>query len=170
MRYVPAKEKMAWHQKAMEASEKGDLSSQIELWLKKKENDRLVSRLRMATDEELEDLSHYRTEPLARKLERSHPDISARVYRALCMRIVNAGKSKYYDAALDNIEHAKKCYAKAGLYADWQALVADVRERHFRKRGFMPWFEEIVSGVSKHVEPPFLERAKASWPRKPEGR
>jgi hypothetical protein len=31
MRYVPAKEKMAWHQKAMEASEKGDLSSYIEL-------------------------------------------------------------------------------------------------------------------------------------------
>ena len=33
MRYVPAKEKMAWHQKAMQASERGDLSSQIELYL-----------------------------------------------------------------------------------------------------------------------------------------
>lgn len=166
MRYAPVKEKMAWHQKAMEASEKGDLSSQIELWIEKKENDRLVSRLRRATDEELENLSHYRTEPLAHKLERSHPDISARVYRALCMRIVNAGKSKYYDAALDNIEHAKKCYAKAGLNADWQALVSDVRERHFRKKGFMAGFEDIVAGAPKHVEPPFLERAKARWPRK----
>ncbi len=36
MRYVPVKEKKAWHQEAMEASEKGDLSSQIELWLEKK--------------------------------------------------------------------------------------------------------------------------------------
>jgi hypothetical protein len=168
MRYVPAKEKMAWHQKAMEASEKGDLSSQIELWLEKKENDRLISRLRRAADEELEDLSHYRTEPLAHKLERTHPDISARVYRALCMRIVNAGKSKYYDAALDNIEHAKKCYAKAGLNADWQAVVADVRERHFRKKGFMAGFEDIVSGASTYVEPSFLERAKARRPRKSE--
>jgi len=166
MRYVPAKEKMAWRQKAMAASEKGDLSSLIELWIKNKEHDRLVSRLRRATDEELEDLSHYRTEPLARKLERSHPDISARVYRALCMRIVNAGKSKYYDAALDHIEHAKKCYAKAGLNAGWQAVVADVRERHFRKKGFMTGFEDIVAGAPKHVEPPFLERAKARWPRK----
>jgi uncharacterized Zn finger protein len=166
MRYVPAKEKMVWHQKAMAASEKGDLSSQIELWLEKKESDRLLSRLRRATDEELEDLSHYRTEPLAHKLERSHPDISARVYRALCMRIVNAGKSKYYDAALDNIDHAKKCYAKAGLDADWQAVVADVRKRHFRKKGFMAGFEDIVSGAPKHVEPPFLERAKSRWPRK----
>ncbi len=170
MRYVPAKEKKAWHQKAMETSEKGDLSSQIELWLEKKEGDRLVSRLRRATDEELEDLSHYRTEPLARKLERSQPDIAARVYRALCMRIVNAGKSKYYDAALENIEHAKKCYTKAGLDAEWEAVVADVRERHFRKKGFMAGFEAIVSGAPKRVEPPFLERAKARWPRKLEGR
>jgi tetratricopeptide (TPR) repeat protein len=170
MRYVPGKEKMVWHQRAMETSETGDLSSQIELWLEKKENDRLLSRLRRATDEELEDLSHYRTAPLARKLERAHPDISARVYRALCMRIVNAGKSKYYKAALDNFDRAKKCYAKAGLDADWNAVVTDVRERHFRKRGFMAGFEEIVSGAPKHVEPPFLERAKARWPRKSEGR
>ena len=166
MRYVPAKEKTAWRQRAMEASEKGDLSSQIELWLENKEIDRLVSRLRRSSDEELEDLSHYITEPLARKLERSHPDISARIYRALCMRIVNAGKSKYYDAALDNIEHAKKCYAKAGLTADWQAVAADVRKRHFRKKGFMAGFEDIVAGAPKHVEPPFLERARARWPRK----
>jgi hypothetical protein len=169
MRYVPAKEKTAWHQKAMEASEKGDLSSQIELWLKKKETDRLVSCLRRTADEALEKLSHYQTEPLARKLARSHPDISARVYRALCMRIVNAGKSRYYDAALDNIENAKKCYTKAGLDADWQALVADVRKRHSRKKKFMAGFEEIVSGAPKSVEPPFLERAKARWPKKTEG-
>ena len=42
---------------------------------KRKEIDPLVSRLRRAImDEELEDLSHYTTEPLARKLEHSHPD------------------------------------------------------------------------------------------------
>ncbi len=166
MCYVPAREKKAWHQKAMQASEKGSLTSQIELWLKKKEIDRLVSRLRKATGQELEDLSHYTAEPLARKLERTHPDISARVYCALCMRIINAGKSKYYDAALDNIERAKKCYAKAGLNADWQAVVADVRQRHFRKKGFMAGFEGIVSGAPKHVEPPFLEQAKARWLKK----
>ena len=150
----------------MQASEKGDLNSQTELWLKKKEIDRLVSRLRKAAGQELEDLSHYTAEPLAGKLERTHPDISARVYCALCMRIVNAGKSKYYDAALDNIERAKKCYDKAGLNADWQSVVADVRQRHFRKKGFMAGFEDIVSGAPKHVEPPFLEQAKARWLKK----
>ena len=70
----------------MQVSEKGILTSQIELWLKKKEIDRLVSRLRKATGQELEDLSHYTTEPLAGKLERTHPDISARVYCAYIAR------------------------------------------------------------------------------------
>ena len=86
------------------------------------------------------------------------------------MRIVNAGKSKYYDAALDHIEHAKKCYTKAGLNTNWQAVVADVRNRHFRKKGFMAGFEDIVAGAPKHVEPPFLERAKARWPRESKNR
>ena len=165
MRYVPVNERKAWHGKAMKRSEDGELSAQIALWLEKKETDRLVSRLRRAADEELEALSHYTTEPLARKLERAQPDIAARVYRALCMRIVNAGKSKYYDAALDNIAHAKKCYAKAGLEADWEAVISEVRERHFRKKGFMAGFEAIVSGTPGQLEPSFLKRAKARWPR-----
>ncbi|MFQ5740375.1 MAG: hypothetical protein ACE5JX_15310 [Acidobacteriota bacterium] len=165
MRYVPAKEEKAWHEKAMKASEKGDLSSQIELWLEKKEIGRLVTRLRKATDEELDNLSHYKTEPLARKLERSQADIAARLYRALCMRIVNAGKNKYSDAALNNIEHAKKCYAKAGLEDDWRAVVADVRERHYRKKGFMAGFEEIVSDAPRRVEPTFLNVRKRAGHR-----
>ena len=166
MRYVPVNEKKTWHQKAMEASEKGDLTSQIELWLKKKEMDRLVSRLRRATAKELEALGHSTTGPLAGKLKRDHPDVSARLYSAQCMRVINVGKSKYYDAALDNIERARKCYAKAGLNDDWRAVVADVRQRHFRKKGFMAGFEEIVTGAPRNVEPPFLERAKARWLKK----
>ena len=79
------------------------------------------------------------------------------------MRIVNAGKSKYYDAALDNLEHAKKCYMKSGLKTDWEALVDYVRERHYRKKGFMARFEQVVSG---YKEPTFLERAKRRRPRK----
>ena len=161
VRYVPAQEKTAWHNKAMEASEQGDLGSHIELCLEKKEINRLVSRLHRTTDDELEGLSHFTTGPLARKLHRSHPDVAARVYRALSLRIINAGKSKYYDTALENLKLAKKCYAKGGLDTDWEALVAQVRERHARKRGFMAGFEEIVAGKTKKAAPSFLERARA---------
>ena len=95
----------------------------------------------------------------------SHPDIAARLYRALCMRVVNAGKSKYYDAALDNIEHAKKCYAKARLETDWSVVVAEIRERHYRKKGFMVGFEAVVSDEPRRREPTFMERAKRRWPK-----
>jgi hypothetical protein len=67
------------------------------------EIDRLVVRLRTAPHQELESLSHYMIEPAAKKLARLHPDIAAKVYRALGMRILNAKKSKYYDAALSAI-------------------------------------------------------------------
>ena len=73
-------------------------------------------------------------------------------------------------ACHEKAEHAKKCYAKAGLTADWHAVVADVLKRHFRKTGFMAGFEDIVAGAPKHVEPPFLERAKARWPKKSDSR
>jgi hypothetical protein len=125
-----------------------------------------ISRLRRATDEELEGLGRYQCEPLARKLERAHPEISARLYRALCIRIVEAGKSKSYGAALSYIKEAKKCYAQAGLHADWQAVVGEIREKHFRKKGFMVGFERIVSGTPSYDEPSFLDRAKERWAKK----
>jgi hypothetical protein len=49
-------------------------------------------------------------------------------------------------------------------------VVADVRKRHFRKKGFMAGFEDIVSGAPKYVESSFLDRAKARWPRKSENK
>jgi hypothetical protein len=82
------------------------------------------------------------------------------------MRIVNAGKSKYYGAALDNLERAKKCHEKAGMGGDWEALVIDVRERHHRKRVFMAGFEGITSGIKRAPEPTFLERARKRWPKR----
>jgi tetratricopeptide (TPR) repeat protein len=166
MRHVSPKEKKSWHGKAMEAAEKSDLSSQIELWLELKELDRLASRLGRATNDELEGLSHYKSEPAARAFERSRPELAARLYRASAMRVVNAGKSKYYDAALANIERAKKCYTKADLHAEWEALAGDIRVRHRLKRGFITAFEQIASGNTRDKEPAFMERAKRRWPGK----
>jgi hypothetical protein len=43
---------------------------------------------------------------------------------------------------------------------------ADVAARvYHRKKGFMAAFEELVAGRAPRAEPPFLERAKARWPR-----
>jgi hypothetical protein len=163
MRFVAKAERAVWHAKAMDAAERADLGLLIELWLATREIERLIDRLRTATDGELEALSHYRTEPAARRLVKSHPDVAAKVYRALGMRILNARKNKYYDAALANFENAKRCYERSGLGPHWEALVADVRQAHHRKAGFMANFESLVAGHGPSDKPSFLERARSRW-------
>ena len=134
MRFVPKTERAGWHAKAMVAAERADLGSLIDLWLETREVERLARRLRMATDSEIEDLSHYRTEPAASRLAKSHPDVAGQgLHRALGMRILNAKKSKYYDAALSHFENAQRCYERSDLHHEWTALGADVRLAHHRR-------------------------------------
>lgn len=163
MRYVPKGENSAWHAKAMDTAAGADLQSLIELWLDTKE----IERLRQARDEELESISHYTTEPVAQKLAKTHPDVAAKLYRGLGIRILRAKKSKHYDAALSNFEYARECYERAGLGANWESLVREVRAAHYRKIGFMSGFEAVVAGDGPSAQPTFLERAKARWSRSP---
>ncbi len=95
MRFVAKAKRAEWHTKAMEAADRAELGPVIELWLETKEIERLTARLRAAKDAELERLSHHFTEPAAKRLAKPHPDVAARSYRALGMRILNAKKSKY---------------------------------------------------------------------------
>ncbi len=125
--------------------------------------DRLADLVHRASDQALEDLSHYTTEPVAKKLEKSHPDLAARLWRAQGLRIVNAKKSKYYDAALANFENAKRCFERSGLHEEWQKTVSRVRADHHRKSGFMDGFERLVEGVGPSDEPSFMEQAKARF-------
>jgi len=163
MKYVAKADRAAWHDKAMEAAQGADLHSRMELLLETRETERLAELVRQTTDGALEQVSHYATEPAAKKLERAHPDVAARLWRAQGMRIVNAGKSKYYDAALSNFERAKRCYEKAGLAAEWEVTVSRVRAEHRRKTGFVAGFEDVVAGSGPSDKPSFLERAKTRW-------
>lgn len=163
MKHVPKAERASWHEKAMQAAAASDLGSLIELFLGTKELDRLADHLRRRGNDALEELSHYTTEPAARSLEKAHPDVAARLWSAQGMRIVDAKKSKYYDAALSNFERARRCFERAGLADEWQRLVHKVQRDHFRKAGFMAGFEEIVAGSGPSRRPSFLQQAKARW-------
>ena len=163
MQYVPKAGRAAWHQKAMEATTDSDLASLIELLLETKELERLADLVGRTGNNALENLSHYSTEPAAKKLERIRPDIAARLWCAQGMRIVNAKKSKYYDAALSNFERGQRCFERAGLINQWQRIVKKVRFDHHRKVGFMVGFEEIVGGSGPSRRPSFLQRAKTRW-------
>lgn len=163
MKYVPKTERGGWHEKAIAAAMGTDLHSLIELLLETKELERLAEIVRRSTDEALAGVTHFATEPAAKTLEKTHPDIAARLWCAQGMRIVNAKKSKYYEAALSNFERARRCFEKAGLHADWQRIVEKMRSEHHRKTGFMSGFDEIVAGSGPTEKPSFLERAKTRW-------
>lgn len=168
MKFVPKAERATWHEKAIDAAKSADLHSVIELLLKTKEIDRLAELVRRRKDVALEQVSHHATEPAAKKLEKSHPDLAARLWRAQGMRIVNAKKSRYYEAALSNFERAVRCYQRTGLTNEWEKTVSQVRAEHHRKTGFISRFEALVAGSGPSDRPSFLERAKARWARRQE--
>jgi hypothetical protein len=163
MKFVPKAERSNWRERALGAARGSDLPSLIDLFVEAKETGGLADLVRSTNDEAIEQVSHYVTERAAKKLEKSHPFLAARLWRAQGMRIVNAKKSKYYDAALSNFERARHCYEKAAQTAEWEKTVSEVRARHHRKWGFISGFENVVNGSALRHEPRFLERAKARW-------
>jgi uncharacterized Zn finger protein len=163
MKFVPEAERTEWHEKAIAEAKTADLHSAIELLIATKEMDRLAALVHQASDQALEALSHYTIAPVAKKFEKERPDLAARLWRAQGLRIVNARKSKYYDAALRNFEGAKRSFERAGLQEEWQKTVNQVRSDHHRKIGFMDGFERLVEGMGPSDEPSFMEQAKARF-------
>jgi hypothetical protein len=163
LKYIPTNQHAEWYSRILVVIKTADLDSAITLLFKLKEIDILVGRLRETSNSSLETLGHYTNGQAAEKLSNNYPDVAAKIYRAMGMRIVNAKKSKYYHVAFSNFEQAKRYYEKAGLDTVWQATVAIIREKHHRKYSFMPGFEKIVVGQGPSTQPLFLERAKKRW-------
>ena len=82
MKLVPKAERTRWHEKAIEASKGADRRSRMELPLETGELERLADLVGRSKDSALEGLSHYATEPAAKKLEKTNPGIAARLWRA----------------------------------------------------------------------------------------
>lgn len=175
MEFVPEAERVAWHEKALDAATRGaaartaKLDSLAELLLEAGEFRRLAELVRQSTDATLEAMWYVTVEAAASALEEPYPDLAARLWRALGMAIVNTRKSRLYDSALFHFERAMRCYQKAGQGSEWETTVQGIRDQHRRKTGFMPGFEALVAGRGPSDRPSFLERARARWGRHPEG-
>jgi hypothetical protein len=163
MKFVPKTERTTWHEKALDAASGAALHSLLELFIATKETARLAELVRGSSDEALEKVSHYATEPAAKRLEKTHPEFAGRLWRAQGMRILDAKKSKYYDAALSNFECARDCYRRAGLAAEWEQTVRRICSLHYRKTVFISGFQALAAGAKRGKQPPFLERAKTRW-------
>jgi hypothetical protein len=149
MKLLRKADRGVWRARAMEAAAgQSNLGLLIELLLEAGEVERLAATLDRATLEELAGLSHYTTEPAAEYLAYSHPGVAGKVFRVLCLRILDAGKSQYYRAAMLHAERARDCYRDAGLDGEWQEFVATVRRAHSRKSGFLPGFDRIAREVT----------------------
>lgn len=164
MRLVPRDRRDECRQKALEASETADLSERIGLLVTMSEWDRLADLLARTPRRRLVNTSHYTLAPVAARLRKSHPRISAELHIAMALRVVEAKKSKYYHAALENLETARALLLSNGHESIWDALVAKIREKHRRKYGFMPGFEKVVAGTTGKA-PAFCERARKRWER-----
>jgi hypothetical protein len=148
MRIVPKLERKEWHEKALVAAAKGaDLGSLLELLTETKETGLLAKQVRGSTDEALKKVSHYFTEPAAKRLEKNHPDLAARLWFAQGLRIVDAKKSKYYDAALSNFERARVCYQRAELATEWEKIVRQVSRAFSQDQ-----LHQRISGISGRRE------------------
>jgi uncharacterized Zn finger protein len=163
MKMVPKAQRAAWREKALDAAQGADLHSVMDLLTETKESERLAELVRGVTDVDLENISHYATEAAGVMLDKSHPELAARLWCAQAFRIVDAGKSKYYDIALRNLDRARRCWLRAGGEREWAATVRQIRAEHFRKRGFMSAFERMAGGEKAESPPSFLERAKDRW-------
>ena len=162
MKFVPRGERREWHQKALAALGDADLSSRIDLLIKTKEWVLLASMIESTPREELIALSHYTIEPAARGLSKAHPLLAAKLEVAMALRIVEAKKSKYYEAALRNLEQAREAMIKNGRAEEWETLATEIRTNHKRKSGFIPAFESLAEGRCTR-EPSFSERARERW-------
>jgi hypothetical protein len=163
MRFVPVQNRDEWHRKAMAAAGDGELSRFINLCVETREVDLLAGRVDTACAADLENISHYVTEKAATALERRHGLSAAKLRCAMAMRILDAGKSKYYTEALEHLRAARDIYGKHGQEQAWQSAVARVREDHRRKHGFMTSFEEVVSGGNRPAIESFQARARRAW-------
>jgi uncharacterized Zn finger protein len=112
---------------------------------------------------DLESISHYATEKAATALARYHEVFAAKLRCAMAMRILDAGKSKYYSYALEHLQAARDLYGKHGQEEVWQSAVARVRADHSHKHGFMPAFEDIVAGGNRPAIESFEARARNRW-------
>jgi tetratricopeptide (TPR) repeat protein len=167
MTFVPHAERPTWQDRAITAALDGDryLPAVIELLLHTAETGRLGQLAARTSDSSWEGVGHHVAEQAGTALEPGHPGEAARIWRAAGMRILKAGKSKYYGAARRYFEHAKHCYQQADQPTQWQQVVEEVYARHGRKTRFLPGFDAVVTGTDPTPQPSFLDQAKARWGR-----
>ncbi len=163
MKHVPKNARRQWHQKAMAAAAEAQLDDFMGLCIKTKEWEVLAERICAAAHDEIEAVGHYTLENVAKGLARKNVYATAKIYRALGVRIVKKGKSKYYHFALTHFRKSRDLYKKCGNIEEWDELVEDMKRNHYRKYSFIGDFMEIAEGGAPDKLPSFRQITKKQW-------
>lgn len=169
MKYANRNDAPHWHDEAMKVARAASLSAFIEICTETKEWDALADRIASVAREEIEQTSHYVTEKAANGLVKKHASAALKVYCALGTRILKAGKSKYYQHALEHFREAKRLAEKSSPEKLWQDVVDEIRTQHSRKYGFIADFEKLVAGTPRQPVESFEQRARKRWKKQTSG-
>jgi uncharacterized Zn finger protein len=71
---------------------------------------------------------------VAEAAEDARPNDAIRLYREEAERLIEAQGRDRYATAAGYLDRVRRLYARLGRRAEWDALIADVRERHRRLR------------------------------------
>ncbi len=95
---------------------------------------------------EQERWNYHLLEKVVDKVIATRPDWVIRVSQEQAEGLINKVQSKYYVAAVRWLEKARAAYLAADQKAKWRAYLADLRERHNRKRTLMGMLTEMDQG------------------------
>lgn len=163
MECLPEADRPQWRRRALERARRAGLDAFIDVALYAEALEPLAVAVVEAGPDVIARLSHFATEPVAVALEHEHPAAAALIYRSLALRILEADRRSYYDAAVEHLHRARLCYLAADQAGVWSALVDYVRRAHGQKHPFMAGFRRVVAGVEPTPEASLLDRAQARW-------
>jgi len=73
----------------------------------------------------------------------TRPEWAIQTSRKQAEAIMNAGKAKYYNRAIQWLEKARSAYIAAGREAEWQKYIESLLQRHARKYKLVPMLERL---------------------------
>ena len=148
MKYVPSGQKAHWRNKAIKAACGSTLDDGILRLLSDLNEFEKLAQLIVKSDETtMENLFYYDALNVAEKLEEKHKKAAAKLYLALTMNIVKAGRSKAYKYALKYCEKLKILYEETKQQRHWEKLLDYLQGQHSRKYSLMDGLEKVIEGT-----------------------
>jgi hypothetical protein len=137
MKFVPEGERAEWHAKALASLAVAGLSSRIDLLVETKELERLAGTVEAASRADLAGLSHYTTEPAAKRLEKAR--------RLLLVE----GRTEEWEALAGEI---RSCHRrKSGFMPGFERIAegGSTRKPPFLERARRRWEKGAGRGAGK---------------------